>query len=221
MMICRKKLKMDNLEQKSQEWHLLRSGKFTGSRFAAVLAMSKPTKTNPIPKPLKARDDLIWTIATERIQGYQESGMSSYSLQWGIDAESFAREAYEIKTGEFVDEIAFITHPLLPNFGISPDGLIGVDGGIEIKCPKSPQIHLQRFLNGVPEEYVPQLQGFLWVTGRKWIDFVSYDPNTKEQFKLLIIRVERDEQFIDNLASEVMLAELEVVKLVSQLYLKG
>lgn len=207
---------MDDILQKSTEWHSLRAGRFTGSRFADVLAKSKRDG-----KPLKARDDLIWTIATERIQGYQEQGASSYSLQWGVDNEEFAREAYELKTGEFVDEIAFIQHNELDYVGVSPDGLIGSDGGIEVKCPKSPQIHLQRFLYGVPEEYVPQLQGFLWVTKRKWIDFISYDPNTKEALKLLIIRVERDDVFIANLEAEIKKAEIEVQELVNQLIRKA
>lgn len=206
---------MDDILQKSTEWHSLRAGRFTGSRFADVLAKSKRDG-----KPLKVRDDLIWTIATERIQGYQEQGASSYSLQWGVDNEAFAREAYELKTGEFVDEIAFIQHSELDYVGVSPDGLIGTEGGVEIKCPKSPQIHLQRFLYGAPDEYLPQLQGFLWVTGRKWIDFVSYDPNTQESFKLLIIRVYRDEAFISNLETEVKSAEIEVKELIYQIMLK-
>lgn len=212
---------MDDIQQKSDEWRALRAGKFTGSRFFALLAMSKPTKAKPIPVPLEVRQKLIWTVAAERIQGYQEQGASSYSLQWGVDAENFAREAYELKTGEFVDEIAFIQHSEFDFVGISPDGLLGEHGGIEIKCPKSPQIHLQRFLYGVPDEYVPQLQGFLWVTKRKWIDFVSYDPNTAPEFRLLIIRVNRNEAYIKNLEKEVLLAELEVCELVDILMKKA
>lgn len=206
---------MTEIVQKSDEWFAARCGKFTGSRFADVLAKSKKDG-----KPLKARQDLIWTLATERIQGYQPKGASSYSLQWGVDNEPLAREAYEIKTGEFVTEVGFIQHPTFENVGISPDGIINDDGLIEIKCPKSPEIHLQRFLNGVPEEYIPQIQGALWVTGRKWIDFVSFDPDTLDQFKLLIIHVERDEDFIKTLEQEVLQAELEVQELVNQLLKK-
>jgi putative phage-type endonuclease len=206
---------MAEIEQKSDEWFAVRCGKFTGSRFADVLAKSKKDS-----KPLKARQDLIWTIAAERIQGYQPKGASSYSMQWGVDNEPLAREAYEIKTGEFVTEEGFIQHPKYNFVGISPDGVINDDGLLEIKCPKSPEIHLQRFLNGVPDEYVPQIQGALWVTGRKWIDFVSYDPDTADSFKLLIIHVERDEKFISDLENEILLAELEVQELVNQLMKK-
>lgn len=207
---------MDNIEQGTDEWRNLRLGKFTGSRFADVLAKSKRDG-----KPLKARDDLIWTIVTERIQGYQEQGLNSYSMQFGTDTEPFAREAYELKTGEFVEEIAFIKHPVFDYVGVSPDGLIGSDGGIEIKCPKSPQIHLQRFIDGVPAEYMPQIQGCMWVTNREWWDFVSYDPNTLEKFKMLIIRVNRDDKFIENLENQVKEAELEVLELIKTLMLKA
>lgn len=208
---------MSDIEQNSDEWFALRCGKFTGSRFADVLAMSKPTKTNPEPRPLKPRLDLIWTLAAERIQGYQPQGMTSYSLEWGKKNEDFARQAYELKTGEFVDQQAFIVHQKYEFVGVSPDGLIGDEGGVEIKCPKSPEIHLQRFINGIPDEYIPQIQGSMWVTGRKWWDFISYDPDTADEFKLLIIRVYRDEDYISKLEEEVLAAELEVCRLMTEL----
>lgn len=201
--------------QKTDEWHQKRCGRFTASRFADVLAKSKKDG-----KPLKARQDLIWSIAAERIQGYQPKGASSYSLQWGVDNEPLARQAYEIKTGEFVDETDFIVHPEYDFVGISPDGLVNDDGGAEIKCPKSPEIHLQRFIDGVPDEYVPQIQGSLWVTGREWWDFISYDGDTDDRFKLLIIRVYRDEEYIKNLEAEILKAELEVQELVKELMKK-
>jgi putative phage-type endonuclease len=203
---------MDDIAQGTQEWHQERCGRFTGSRFADVLAKSKKDG-----KPLKARQDLIWELAAERIQGYQAEGQSSYSMKWGTEAEPLAREAYEIKTGEFVAETGFIVHPKYGFAGSSPDGLVNDDGGIEIKSPKCPEIHLQRFINGVPDEYVPQIQGLMWVTGRKWVDFVSFDPDTQPEFRLLIIRVERDEQFIADLEKEILKAEQEVCELVDQL----
>jgi hypothetical protein len=152
---------MSEIEQRTEEWHKARTGRFTGSRFADVLAKSKKDG-----KPLKARQDLIWTIVAERIQGYQESGL-------------------------------------------------------EIKSPKSPEIHLQRWIDGVPEEYMPQIQGALWVTGRKWCDFVSFDPDTDERFRLLVIRVERDEEFIKHLAAEVQAAEVEAQALYNELMKKA
>lgn len=205
---------MDDIQQKSEAWHALRTGRFTGSIFQHVVSKKKDGK------PTQKRDDTIWDIAAERIQGYQPSRMTSYSLRWGNENEPLARAAYEIKTGEFVEEVAFIIHPKYDFCGVSPDGLIGDDGMIEIKSPSSPKIHLQRWIDGVPDEYKAQLQGGLWVTGRKWIDFISYDGDTDERFKLLIIRVYRDEAYIENLEKEVLQAESEVQELVNELMKK-
>ncbi len=198
---------MSDIDQKSDEWFALRCGRFTGTLFQDVLVKDKQSK---------AYKNLIWSIATERIQGYQPQGVNSYSLRWGTENEPRAREAYQIRTGAFVEEIAFIPHPIFSFVGVSPDGLVDKNGGIEIKCPKSPEIHLQRFFDGVPSEYVPQIQGAMWVTGRAWWDFVSYDPDTAEHLKLLVIRVKRDEDFIKNLEKEVLIAESKVRELVDK-----
>lgn len=202
---------MSEIEQKTEEWHQLRCGKFTGSQFADLMSVKKDGS------PSKARLDVIWRVASERIQGYQPSGPNSYSLRWGTDNEPLAREAYELHTGEFVEEVAFVQHPDFDFVGVSPDGHINDDGGIEIKAPKCPEIHLQRFINGVPEEYMPQIQGALWVTGRKWWDFVSYDPDTSPEFQLLVIRVLPDQKFIERLKDSVLSANDEVNHIINQL----
>jgi len=203
------------IEQGSLAWLALRSGKITGTRFADVLAKSKRDG-----KPLKARDDLVWTLAAERIQGYQPEGPSSYSLKWGSENEPLARDAYQLRTGAFVTQEAFTVHPILVFIGVSLDGLVDDDGTLEFKCPKCPEIHLQRWIDGVPEEYIAQIQGGLWVSGRKWCDFVSYDPDTAERFKLLIIRVYRDEEYIANLEKECLILENEVQLLIAKLMSK-
>lgn len=194
--------------QRTEEWFAKRCGKFTGSRFADVLATSAKTG-----KKLKAYTDLIWALAVERITGQVDQSLDSYALRWGRDLEDFARQEYELVTGNIVEQVDFVDHPELPFVGCSPDGLVGDDGGLEMKCPKDSAIHLQRFDDGVPDEFKPQIQGCLWVTGRKWWDFVSYDPRMPEHLRLLKIRVERDEAFIANLAKEVALAEEEVAKI--------
>lgn len=107
--------------------------------------------------------------------------------------EGFAREAYELETGNVVQQVGFITHPDFPSVGASPDGLIGTDGGLELKCPRSSAIHLERFLSGIPAEYIPQIQGCMWVTGRKWWHFCSYDPRMPASHQLLHILVPRDD----------------------------
>jgi predicted phage-related endonuclease len=190
------------IEQGSPEWHARRAGKFTGSRFVDVVGRNKTTG-----KPLKAYHDLIWQLVVERMTGVQDEGVDSYSLRWGKELEGFAREEYELATGNSVDQIDFIDHPSFSFAGCSPDGLIGSDGGLEIKSPKSSSIHLERFLDGVPDEYIPQIQGALWITGRQWWDFASYDPRMPESHRLLVIRVERDEAYIQALEKMVIEAE--------------
>ena len=92
-------------EQGTQEWHAERAGKFTGSKFADVLARNKKTG-----EPLKVYHDLIWQIVVERMTGQAVEGPGGYALEWGRDVEPFAREAYELRTGEFVEQVGFITH---------------------------------------------------------------------------------------------------------------
>lgn len=198
--------------QRTAEWHAQRAGKFTGSRFVDVIARNKKTG-----EKLKAWHDLIWQVVGERITGQAAEGPSGYALIWGRDVEPYAREAYELETGNIVTESGFITHPDFPFAGCSPDGLIDDDGGLEMKCPKSSAIHLERFIDGVPEEYMPQIQGCMWVTGRRWWDFVSYDPRMPESHRLLKITVARDEVMIKRIQDAVIEAEAAAQELRAKL----
>lgn len=204
------------IEQGSQEWLALRAGKWTGSRFVDVLARNKKTG-----EPLKAYYDLIWQVVVERMTGLPVEGPSGYALQWGSDVEPFARQAYEFETGNVVNEAEFIIHPQYPFAGCSPDGLIGDDKGLEMKCPKSSVVHLERFISGVPDDYLPQIQGCMWVTGRKEWDFVSFDPRMPESHQLLIINVKRDDEFIKRLETAVIEAEEKALILLEQLNRKA
>lgn len=207
---------MEQIEQRSAEWFAQRAGKFTGSRFVDVMARNKRTG-----EPLKAYHDLIWQVVVERMTGQPVDGASGYALQWGEDVEPFAREAYEFETGSIVNEGGFIVHPKYEFAGCSPDGLVGNDKGIEMKCPKSSAVHLERFIYGVPDEYIPQIQGCMWVTGRESWDFVSFDPRMPESHQLLIIQVERDEAFIEGLEKAVLEAEVKANELHQQLLKKA
>lgn len=207
---------MDNDLQRTVEWHADRLGKFTASRFVDVMARNKKTG-----EPLKAWNDLVWQVVTERISKHPIESASSYAMQWGTDVEPYAREAYELDTGNVVKQSGFIVHPDFQFAGCSPDGLISTDGGLEMKCPKSPIIHLQRFIDGVPDEYIPQVQGCMWVTGRKWWDFVSYDPRQQPEFRLLRIRIERDEEYIARLQQNIIDAESAANNLVTKLSQKA
>jgi putative phage-type endonuclease len=194
--------------QRTADWHADRAGKWTGSKFVEVLARNKKTG-----EPLKAYHDLIWQVVVERMTGQAVEGPSGLALAWGKEVEPYAAEAYELETGNVITHTGFINHPKYPFAGCSPDGLVNADGGLEMKCPKSSAVHLERFLSGVPEEYVAQIQGGLWVTGRAWWDFVSFDPRMPETHRFLKIRVNRDEEFIAKLEAAVLEAEVKATEL--------
>lgn len=202
---------MTTTTQGTPEWLQDRSGKWTGSKFVDVLAKSK---TNG--KPLKARSDCVWQVVVERMTGVLPDEIKAAALQWGKDVEPFAREAYELETGFIVQEVGFLNHPLYPFAGCSPDGLVGDDGAIEMKCPKDPSVHLKRFLDGMEADHLPQVQGGLWVTGRKWWDFISYDPRMPPDYRMFKVRVLRDESYIANLEKEVLIAETEANELLAK-----
>lgn len=198
--------------QRTEDWHADRAGKWTGSKFVDVLARNKKTG-----EKIKAYYDLIWQVVVERMTGKAVEGPSGLALAWGQEVEPYAAEAYELETGNVIVKTGFIKHPELEFAGCSPDGLIGDDGGLEMKCPKDSKVHLERFISGVPDEYRPQIQGCMWVTGRAWWDFVSYDPRMPESHRFLRIRVLRDDAFIANLQAAVLEAEDEAQELHAKL----
>lgn len=204
--------------QRTDQWHQDRCGKFTASRFVDVLARDKKTGK----EKLKAWHDCVWDVVTERVTGVQEDGVDSYSMRWGREVEPFARSAYELETGLLVTESAFIQHPKFDFVGCSPDGLVESDGGLEMKSPKDSKIHLDRFVNGMNEsEFMPQVQGCMWVTGRKWWDWVSYDPRMPEHLRLFKVRWVRDEEYIQKLEEAVLEAEARVQEIIERLSMKS
>lgn len=183
------------IEQNSQEWLALRAGKITASHAKDVLAFSKRDG-----KPLQARADYAGDILAELLTGEPRTQVRAAPLDWGHDVEAAARAAYEAETGEMVVQIGFVQHPLLSYVGCSPDGLIGSDGMQQIKCPHNPAVHAMTWRDGMPEEHIPQIQFEMWVTGRSWSDFVSYDPRMPAHRRLYIQRIERDEALIERIA---------------------
>ena len=193
------------IEQGTPEWHQLRLGKVTASRVADILAQ---TRTGPS----ASRQNYLIELALQRSTGTIEPSYTNAAMEWGTQTEPQARVAYEVETGNFVDQVAFIDHPTIAWFGCSPDGLIGDDGLIEIKCPNS-ATHWEYFkAKKPPQKYVTQMQTQLCVTGRKWCDFVSFDPRMPSRSQLLIVRVDRDEAFIAEIEEKVkqFLSEVEV-----------
>jgi len=183
------------MDQRTDEWFKARLGKATASNFRKILAK---VKTGEAADRRNYRAQLV----IERLTGHQHDSYSNAAMQWGTEQEPFARIAYMAQTGNDVQEVGFIEHPDLMA-GASPDGYIGERGLIEIKCPVS-ATHIETLKAGAcPAEHYAQVQGQLWITGREWCDFVSYDPRMPERLQLFVTRVARDADYIDTLAKEV------------------
>jgi hypothetical protein len=193
------------VQQNTPEWLALRAGKFTASRFADLLAFGRKDR-----KPLKARTDYIGEVVAELLTGLPREQARAKPLDWGHDVEAAARAAYEAETGLLVETTGFAMHAALPFVGCSPDFLVGDAGIGQIKCPYNPAVHVETLRNGMPEEHVAQVQGELWVTGRAWSDFISYDPRMPAHRRLYVQRIEADKAFHDQLEAAAVSAWAEV-----------
>ena len=192
------------MEQRSTEWFTVRLGKVTASRVADVIAKTKTGYST-------SRDNYMAQLVCERMTGTQGESYNNAAMQWGTDQEPLARAAYEAAKDVLVDEVGFVIHPTISNAGASPDGLVGDDGLIEIKCPNT-ATHIDTLLSDkVPSKYNTQMQWQMVCTGRKWCDFVSFDPRMPEGLQLFIQRVDFDAEYVKMLEAEItgFLGELE------------
>lgn len=203
--------KVEAAEQGSAAWLYERVGYVTASRFNAVIAKTKAGK------PTAEREKYLMELVVERITGQPQDHFTSAAMQWGIEQEKASRMDYEAHSGRMIEETGFIKHPTLPMVGGSPDGLIGEDGGWESKSPFNSAVHIYTLLDGVPEEHIAQCQGLMWITGRKWWDFQSYDPRLPEPLCRFVHRIERDEKYIAQLEKEVIEFSAEVAAMVGRL----
>lgn len=201
---------MNDMVQGSQEWLHARLGHCTASRFKDVLAKVKSGEA-------AARRNYKTQLVLERLTGAMQDSYTNAAMQHGTETEPLARAAYEFFTDAEVVQTGFVRHPSVEFVGASPDGLVGDDGGIEIKCPFQSAVHLETLLSGVPSEHIPQIQGTLWVTGRQWWDFVSFDPRMPEHLQCKIIRVVRDQAYIEELELAVRKFLSEVDALINHL----
>lgn len=195
---------MSEVIQGSPEWFAQRLGKVTASRIKDVMAKGKTGEA-------ATRASYRAQLVAERLSGKVAEGFTTASMKWGTDCEPLARAAYEAETGNMVTEVAMIQNPWIPNAGASPDGMIGADGLIEIKCPET-KTHIDTILaDKAPAEYVLQMQWQLACTKRQWVDFVSFDPRMPSDMQIFIKRVQRDEAKIAEIENEVkkFLAEVE------------
>lgn len=195
------------MDQRTTEWFTARLGKVTASRVADLMAKTKTGGT------AASRKDYAVELALERVTGQRQEGFTNSFMVRGTELEPMARAAYESATGQLVEETGFIQHPRIEMAGASPDGLVGDDGLLEIKVPKS-ATHLETLLAGKADSrYLHQMMWQMACTGRAWVDFCSYDDRFPEESQLFICRVNRDEKAIAELEAEVsaFLGEVETI----------
>ena len=176
-----------DIEQNSDEWMALRCGKFTASMFKDLFA-KETTQTY---------QDAIYKIVFERLTGEVPESFSNDWMQRGHELEQEASDWYSLTTGYEVLNGGFFK--LSDWIGASPDGLIGEDGLIEIKCPKYSTMINYLLDQRVPKIYEWQVQGQLYVTGRAWCDFICYHPKLKR----LVLRIERDDKMLSDLEQKL------------------
>lgn len=181
--------------QRDEDWFRARCGHLTASRAADVL--DRLAKGGVSSRWIAYANEIL----TERITGTVTPHFETEAMRWGTECEEYAREEYMVETGNGVTLCDFILHPSIAWFGASPDGLVGDNGLIEIKCPNT-ATHLNRFKAGVVlPEYKPQMLVQLLVTGRKWVDFVDYDPRLSDSWEkawLFIVRYEPTQAELDD-----------------------
>lgn len=198
------------MEQRSPEWYAARLGHVTASRVADIVAKTKTGYST-------SRANYMAELICERLTGMQGASYASAAMQWGTETEPMARAAYEAKVGSLVIETGFVPHGSIPMAGASPDGLIGDDGLVEVKCPIT-ATHIDTLLGqSVLGRYITQMQWQMACTGRKWCDFVSYDPRMPEKMQLFIKRIDRDTAAIAELEEEVVNFINELDRKIAQL----
>jgi putative phage-type endonuclease len=192
------------MEQGSDAWFNIRIGKVTASRVADVLAKTKTGYST-------TRDNYMAQLVCERLTGQKGESFTNAAMQHGIETEAYARASYEARYDVLVDEVGFVSHPTIEMSGASPDGLVGEDGLIEIKCPNT-ATHIETLLSeSVPNKYYTQMQFQLACTERKWADFLSFDNRLPTELQMFVKRVPRDDVYIRLIEDEIVkfLAELD------------
>ena len=192
------------VEQRTEDWYAARLGKATASRFKDIITNTKAGSYGA------GRRNYRSELTIERLTGRSSERFTSSAMEWGMDTEELARLRYSLRTHNQVELVGFLQHDELMA-GASPDGLVGTDGQIEIKCYNTAN-HIEALkTDRMPSEHMAQVQGQLWITGRAWCDFISFDPELPPQAQLFIQRIVRDDEYIKMLESEIrsFLAELD------------
>lgn len=183
-------------QQRTDEWYVARAGRVTAS---PVLKVYKKTKSGYSTQ----REDYKYQLIAERLVGTTISQFKSAAMQRGVEKEAEARDRYMRRTNHPVVEVGFIPHPTIDMAGASPDGLIGDDGIVEIKCPDTKQAVEVLLTDYLKDEYEAQIQWQLACTGRKWADYAVFDDRLPPSMQLYVRRIERDDKLIAEVEEEV------------------
>lgn len=187
---------MIDLIQGSPEWLAARCGKVTASRVADVVAKTKTGWG-------ASRANYMAELIAERLTGQPAESFTNAAMKWGTETEPLARAAYEFFRDQTVRQVGLVPHPTIPQSAASPDGLVGDDGLVEIKCPNT-ATHIDTLLGQtVPGKYITQIQWQLACTERQWCDFASFDPRMPAHLSLFVKRVFRDDKRIEELEADV------------------
>ena len=183
-------------DQGTDAWLSQRAGKVTASRIADVMAKTKSG-------PGAARKTYMGDLIAERLSGVPKQGFTNAAMQWGTETEPQARAMYSFQTDNLVLETGFIPHPSIEFTGASPDGLVGDDGLVEIKCPNT-ATHIETLRGGkIDREYLLQMHWQMICCERQWCDFVSFDPRLPAEMQMHIVRVDRDAELSAEIEAEV------------------
>jgi putative phage-type endonuclease len=191
------------IEQRTDEWFQQRLGKVTASRISDVIAKTKTGVST-------SRQNYLIQLVSERITGKKGDSFVNQAMLDGIEREGAARALYMLNRDVSVIEVGFFDHPVIANSGASPDGAVESEeegkyaGLIEIKCPIETTHTNTLMSKSVPSKYIPQIQWQMACTNAKWVDFVSYNPNFPIELQLFVSRVERDDEYIKELETEVI-----------------
>lgn len=186
------------MEQRTDEWYKARLGQLGASQISKALSKGRNGAESA------TRKNLIAELIAMRLTGQVQESFTSAAIQWGIDNEPIARAAYEINKDILVDEIGWVQHPSIEWTGCSPDGLVGDNGLVEIKCPNT-ATHIDYLIAGIPpSEYHLQMLWQMECTGRDWCDFVSFDSRMPEKYQLMVARFNRDDKRLNEIRPEVI-----------------
>lgn len=192
------------LEQGTQEWLQERCGKVTASRIADLMAKTRSGYA-------ASRENYKAQLIAERLTGCVAPSFTNAAMIHGTETEPEARRAYEFFVDRDVQQVGFVPHPSIEMSGASPDGLVGDDGLLELKCPNT-ATHIETLLTGrVPDKYFKQMQFQMACADRQWCDFASYDNRMPERMRLFVKRVNRDADELNEIEAEVkaFLAEID------------